>query len=105
MEETFKRSKPRNTLEDKETLILGKGKTKEIKRISRKLIKQYPKRFSRDFNSNKKVLGVLGKISSKKLRNYIAGYISHLIKITENSGLKERKRNEKKVKRNKVKRK
>jgi small subunit ribosomal protein S17e len=48
------------------------------------LIDQYPQRFNKDFfDHNKKTVNDLVVVQSKKLRNKIAGYITHLIGITK----------------------
>jgi len=47
------------------------------------MLKRYPDRFTTDFESNKKLLGSLLKISSVRLRNRIAGYITRLVAITK----------------------
>ncbi len=57
---------------------MGKIKTKLIKRTAKKLIEKGVE-FSEDFNENKKILGN-DTMSSKKIRNQIAGYLSRLKK-------------------------
>jgi len=47
------------------------------------MLKRYPDRFTTDFESNKKLLGSLSKISSVRLRNRIAGYITRLVAIAK----------------------
>jgi small subunit ribosomal protein S17e len=54
-----------------------------IKRISRELLEKYPDLFTKDFQKNKEILKTLLRTQSKKLRNQIAGYITHLVKIRE----------------------
>lgn len=53
---------------------MGRVKTKNIKRISEKLVEQYPDRFSDNFNENKKKVDELTTAQTKSLRNKIAGY-------------------------------
>ncbi|MEB3817069.1 MAG: 30S ribosomal protein S17e [Desulfurococcales archaeon] len=62
---------------------MGKVRTALVKRTARKLLEMYPDLFTRDFEHNKRVVSVLIEYKSKKLRNQIAGYITHLIKIRE----------------------
>ncbi len=84
---------------------LGKVRTERVKKVSRELIRRYPDKFTTDFESNKKVVMSLTTLSSIRLRNRIAGYISRLVAIeqklksgeeeleeieeTENAGLQE----------------
>jgi len=59
---------------------MGKIKSKLIKRSAQELLKkEIP--FSKDFEENKKILGKT--MPSKKIRNQVAGYISHLRKMPE----------------------
>jgi len=54
---------------------MGRIRGKFIKNISKKLVEQYPDRFSNKFDENKKVLDELKIIDDKPVRNKIAGYI------------------------------
>jgi len=47
------------------------------------MIKRYPDKFTTDFESNKKLLESMAKMSSTRLRNRIAGYITRLMAITK----------------------
>lgn len=60
---------------------MGKVRTSLVKRTARKLLEMYPDLFTRDFEHNKRVVSQLIEYKSKKLRNQIAGYITHLVKI------------------------
>ncbi len=60
---------------------MGKVRPTPIKRISRELLEKYPDLFTNDFQKNKEILKTLLRTQSKKLRNQIAGYITHLVKI------------------------
>jgi small subunit ribosomal protein S17e len=52
-----------------------------IKRISTELLDKYPDKFGLEFDSNKKALADIATVTSKVLRNELAGYItSHLRK-------------------------
>jgi len=48
------------------------------KRIARELVERFPEKFTTDFETNKKLVESLTNISSKKLRNRVAGYITQL---------------------------
>lgn len=60
---------------------MGKVRTKIVKRTARELLEKYPDLFTRDFEHNKKVVSKLIETKSKRLRNQIAGYITHLVSI------------------------
>jgi len=62
---------------------LGKVRPERVKKIAKELLKRYPARFTTDFENNKKLLGSVSKISSVRLRNRIAGYITRLVVITK----------------------
>jgi small subunit ribosomal protein S17e len=51
-----------------------------MKRIARELVERFPDKFTTDFESNKKLVDTFTNISSKKLRNRVAGYITQLQK-------------------------
>ena len=56
---------------------MGKVRILLIKRVARKMVEQYPDKFSKDFDQNKKSLVELNL--TRRLRNRIAGYISALM--------------------------
>ena len=60
--------------------FMGRIKTMLIKRTGIKLYKKYPDKFLPDFEHNKKALVDVVELQSKKLRNVIAGYLTHLAK-------------------------
>jgi len=60
---------------------LGKVRQEDIKRIARELLKRYPDRFTNDFDANKKLVMTLTNVSSTKIRNKIAGYVTSLRKM------------------------
>ena len=60
--------------------IVGRIKTKLIKRISLELIRDHEKKLKKDFNENKKAIDKIVNIPSKKARNTISGYVTRLIK-------------------------
>ena len=63
---------------------MGRIKTKLIKRTANKLVAEHKDKFKKgDYAENKKVVGKLINIPSKKLRNIVAGYVTRLIKKTE----------------------
>ena len=57
---------------------MGKVRTEQVKRIARELLDMYEDKFTTDFEANKKLVVALTNISSKKLRNRVAGYTTRL---------------------------
>lgn len=62
---------------------MGKVRPERVKKIAKELLKRYPDRFTTNFENNKKLLGSLSKVSSARLRNRIAGYITRLVAISK----------------------
>jgi len=60
---------------------LGKVRTKLVKNIALKLIEKYPNIFTTDFEKNKRLIEELTDIKFKHLKNRVAGYVTHLVKI------------------------
>ncbi|KAJ1034020.1 hypothetical protein NDA18_000892 [Ustilago nuda] len=61
--------------------VMGRVRTKTTKRASRVLIEKYYPRLSNvDFHQNKRVIDEVAIIPSKRLRNKIAGFTTHLMK-------------------------
>jgi small subunit ribosomal protein S17e len=52
--------------------------TELVKKMARELVKRFPDKFTTDFENNKKLVDTFTNISSKKLRNRVAGYITQL---------------------------
>ena len=59
---------------------MGRIKTMLIKRTTKEIMAKYNDNFVVDFEKNKRVLDAKMKISSKKMRNVIAGYATRLKK-------------------------
>ena len=59
---------------------MGRVRTKTIKRAARELIEKYYAKLTLDFHLNKKILDSVAEVSTKRLRNKIAGYTTHLMK-------------------------
>ena len=58
----------------------GRVRTKTTKRAAKKLIEKYYMKLGLDFDYNKLILKEVAKVQSKRLRNKIAGYTTHLMK-------------------------
>ncbi len=66
---------------------MGAIKTSEVKGLGEDLIREHGDRFSDSFEDNKKTLGELRPIKSKKVRNVVAGYITSRMQIIKKSGI------------------
>ena len=55
---------------------MGRIKQTYLKRVAEKLLKEYPEVFTGDFPENKKRVASHTDITSKSIRNKIAGYIT-----------------------------
>lgn len=62
---------------------MGRVRTSLVKRTARRLIELFPSEISADFEENKKLVSKYVYLRSKKLRNQIAGYLTHLVRIRE----------------------
>lgn len=59
---------------------MGRVRTKTVKKPSRVVIERYYGKMTLDFHTNKKILEEVAIIPSKRLRNKIAGFSTHLMK-------------------------
>ncbi|KAK9127876.1 hypothetical protein Syun_016673 [Stephania yunnanensis] len=59
---------------------MGRVRTKTVKKSSRQVIERYYSRMTLDFHTNKKNLDDIAIIPTKRLRNKIAGFTTHLMK-------------------------
>ena len=57
-------------------MIMGNIRTSFVKRISKELIETHQGKFTTDFEENKKLVAEYSTVSTKHLRNKIAGYIT-----------------------------
>lgn len=59
---------------------MGRVRTKTVKKASRQIIEKYYTKLTLDFHTNKRVIEEIAIIPTKRLRNQIAGFITHLMK-------------------------
>ena len=58
--------------------VMGSIRPTPIKRVAIELFTRFPDKFSKDFQSNKNMVGQLCDVKSIRMRNLIAGYITRL---------------------------
>jgi small subunit ribosomal protein S17e len=63
-------------------MTMGNIRTTFVKRISRELIETHSD-FTTDFETNKKLVSEYSTVSTKHLRNKIAGYITRLVRLEQ----------------------
>merc|ERR1712226_492141 len=61
-------------------LEMGRVRTKTVKRASRAIIEKYYGKLTNDFHTNKRIIDDIAVIQSKRLRNKISGFTTHLMK-------------------------
>ena len=59
---------------------MGGVKNDTIKKAAKVIIEKYYSRLTTDFQTNKRICDEVAVISSKKMRNEIAGYVTRLMK-------------------------
>merc|ERR1712212_791978 len=74
-------NKDRNKREKCKSLTkMGGVRTKTVKKAARVIIEKYYTKLGYDFQTNKRICDEIAEIPSKKLRNKIAGFVTHLMK-------------------------
>jgi len=59
---------------------MGRVRTKTVKKAARVIVEKYYAKLTLDFQMNKKIAEEVATIPSKRLRNKIAGFTTHLMK-------------------------
>jgi small subunit ribosomal protein S17e len=62
---------------------LGKVKTEQIKRVGKELMARFPAKFTSNFDENKRLVDSLTQGTTTRVRNQIAGYITHTLSIAQ----------------------
>jgi small subunit ribosomal protein S17e len=68
---------------------MGKVKPDYIKKLAKKLIERFPKRFNSDFENNKRMVDALTDVSSTKIRNRVAGYVTQMVNTNPDQNIVE----------------
>ena len=55
-------------------------RTKTVKRSARLIVEKYYSRLGVDFHTNKRITDEVAVVPSKRMRNKIAGFVTHLMK-------------------------
>merc|ERR1711972_652034 len=67
---------------------MGRVRTKTVKRGAKALIENYSGKMTNDFHLNKKILSDVATVPTKRLRNKIAGFATHLMRRIQNGPVK-----------------
>lgn len=59
---------------------MGRVRTNLVKRAARQIIEKYYFKLTIDFDTNKKVIEEVAMVPSKRIRNKVAGFTTHLMK-------------------------
>lgn len=68
---------------------MGKVKPDYIKKLARKLVERFPERFNSDFENNKRMVDALTDVSSTRIRNRVAGYVTRLVNTNPDQNIVE----------------
>merc|ERR1712170_255269 len=64
--------------------LMGRVRTKTIKKAAKKIVESYYSRLTSDFQINKRIIQEITDTPTKKTRNKIAGFVTHLMKRIQN---------------------
>lgn len=67
---------------------MGRVRTKTVKKASKTIVEKYYSVLNLDFQNNKKIIDEVAIIASKRLRNKIAGFVTHLMKRIQKGTVK-----------------
>ena len=67
---------------------MGRIKNKTVKRAARELIEKYYYKLTNDFDLNKMILQQVADVPSKRVRNKIAGFTTHLMRRIQKGPVK-----------------
>ena len=67
---------------------MGRVRTKTVKRAAKVLLEKHYQKLTNDFHINKRILSEVAKVPTKRLRNKIAGFATHLVKRIQRGPVK-----------------
>lgn len=67
---------------------MGTVRTKTIKKSAKTIIEKYYTKLTFDFHTNKRIIDDIAVIQTKRMRNKIAGYTTHLMKRIQKGPVK-----------------
>ncbi|MDH7564131.1 MAG: 30S ribosomal protein S17e [Candidatus Bathyarchaeota archaeon] len=73
---------------------MGSVRTEQVKRTAKELLRRFPQEFSTDFEANKQTVNSLLEGVTPKVRNQIAGYITHYLGGEETEETPEQSENQ-----------
>ncbi|XP_053991748.1 40S ribosomal protein S17-like [Hylaeus volcanicus] len=59
---------------------MGRVRTKTVKKAARQIVEKYYPMLTMDFQTNKKISEEVATIPTKRMRNKIAGFVTHLMR-------------------------
>ena len=59
---------------------MGRVRTKTIKKAARQIVEKYYDKLTLDFQVNKRIVAEAAETPTKKIRNKIAGFVTHLMR-------------------------
>ena len=59
---------------------MGRVRTKTVKKTAANIVEKYYQKLAMDFENNKRTVDEVADLPSKRMRNKIAGYVTHLMK-------------------------
>lgn len=62
---------------------MGNIRTSFVKRLARELVENHQGVFTADFEENKKLVMEHSTVSTKHLRNKIAGYVTRIVRLEQ----------------------
>ena len=68
---------------------MGKVKTEQIKRVGKTLMERFPDKFTNNFDENKPLVDSLTQGTTTRVRNQIAGYITHKLSLAQDNASTE----------------
>merc|ERR1712014_497015 len=69
-----------NKTTNKKNQKMGRVRTKTVKKASRRIIEKYYTRLTLDYYTNARIVQDIASIPTKRLKNQIAGFITHTMK-------------------------